>query len=86
MYFYNETNTIQTSFKNGINIFKFNNGQIEKHYPDGSKYIFYPNGYRRKIAKDGNETAFISEEDKKFKKNEIKTQIVDIIDFNKTLK
>ena len=86
MYFYNETNTIQTSFKNGINIFKFNNGQIEKHYPDGSKYIFYPNGYRRKIAKDGNETAFISEEDKKFKKNEIKTQIVDIIDFDKTLK
>ena len=86
MYFYNETNTVQTSFKNGINIFKFNNGQIEKHYQDGSKYIFYPNGLRKKISKDGYETAYISEEVKKLNENEIKTQIVDIIDFNKTIK
>ena len=86
MYFYNETNTVQTSYKNGINIFKFNNGQIEKHYPDGSKYIFYPNGMRRKISKNGTETDFISEEQKTSNENEIKAQIVDIIDFNKTLK
>jgi centromere protein J len=62
MYFYSETNTIQTSFKNGINVFKFNNGQIEKHYPDGSKYIFYSNGIRRKISKNGTEEDFIPEE------------------------
>ena len=86
MYFYNETNTVQTSYKNGINIFKFNNGQIEKHYPDGSKYIFYPNGMRRKISKNGTETDFISEEQKTSNENEIKAQIVDIIDFNKFFK
>ena len=78
IYFYNETNTVQTTFKNGINIFKFNNGQIEKHYPDGSKYIFYANGLRRKISKNGTEEVFFTEEKKKFKE-EIKNQIVDII-------
>ena len=62
MYFYNDTNTVQTTFKNGINIFKFNNGQIEKHYPDGSKYIYYTNGIRRKISKSGNEKVFNSEQ------------------------
>ena len=61
IYFYNDTNTIQTTFKNGINIFKFNNGQIEKHYPDGSKYIYYTNGLRRKISKNGTEEIFDSE-------------------------
>ena len=60
IYFYNDTNTIQTTFKNGINIFKFNNGQIEKHYPDGSKYIYYTNGLRRKISKNGTEEVFDS--------------------------
>ena len=79
MYFYSETNTIQTSFKNGINVFKFNNGQIEKHYPDGSKYIFYSNGIRRKISKNGTEEDFIPEEHYKFKEEINKNQIVDII-------
>ena len=79
MYFYSETNTVQTSFKNGINIFKFNNGQIEKHYPDGSKYIFYSNGIRRKISKSGTEIDFTPEEHYKFKEEINKNQIVDII-------
>jgi len=79
MYFYSETNTVQTSFKNGVNIFKFNNGQIEKHYPDGSKYIFYYNGMRRKISKNGTEEDFIPEENNKFNEEINKNQIVDII-------
>ena len=44
IYLYKETNTVQTSYPNGINIFKFSNGQIEKHFPNGFKKIFFPNG------------------------------------------
>ena len=62
IYFYNETNTVQTTYKNGLNIFKFSNGQIEKHYPDGSKFIIYPNGIKRKISKNGKEVNFIPDE------------------------
>ena len=36
-------------------MFKFNNNQIEKHYPDGSKFIIFPNGTKRRISKNGNE-------------------------------
>ena len=80
IYFYSETNTVQTTFKNGLNIFKFNNGQIEKHYPDGTKYIFYTNGLRKKISKDGKEEVSFYEEQKKFgEENNNNNQIVDII-------
>ena len=64
IYYYNETNTVQTTFKNGLNIFKFNNGQIEKHYPDGSKFIIYTNGIKRKISKNGKEEMIIPNEEK----------------------
>ena len=70
IYYYNETNTVQTSLKNGLNIFKFSNGQIEKHYPDGSKYIIYTNGIKRKITKNGEEKIFIPEEKKQKKVDE----------------
>ena len=79
IYFYNETNTVQTTLKTGINIFKFNNGQIEKHYPDGSKYIFYTNGLRKKISKNGTEENFFPEDQQKFKEDISKNQVVDII-------
>ena len=64
IYYYNETNTVQTTFKNGLNIFKFSNGQIEKHYPDGSKYIIYTNGIKRKISKNGNEEMILPDKEK----------------------
>ena len=62
IYYYSETNTVQTTFKNGLNIFKFSNGQIEKHYSDGSKYIIYTNGIKRKISRNGKEEVIIPEE------------------------
>ena len=43
-YFFKDANTVQTSYPNGIQIFKFYNGQIEKHFPNGLKKIFFPNG------------------------------------------
>ena len=55
IYYFNESKTVQTSYKDGLNIFKFNNNQIEKHYPDGSKFIIFPNGTKRRISKNGNE-------------------------------
>ena len=64
IYYYNETNTVQTTFKSGLNIFKFSNGQIEKHYPDGSKYIIYTNGIKRKISKNGKEEMIVPNEGK----------------------
>ena len=70
IYYYSETNTVQTSFKNGLNIFKFNNGQIEKHYPDGSKFIIYTNGIKRKINKNGEEKLFVPDKDDKEKNEE----------------
>ena len=29
--------------------------QIEKHYPDGSKFIIFPNGTKRRVSKNGRE-------------------------------
>ena len=65
IYYYNETSTVQTTYKNGLNIFKFSNGQIEKHYPDGSKFIIYTNGIKRKISKSGREEVFMPNDEKK---------------------
>ena len=69
IYYYSETNTVQTTFKNGLNIFKFSNGQIEKHYPDGSKFIIYTNGIKRKISKNGTEEVFMPNENNKEEDN-----------------
>ena len=55
IYFFNDSRTVQTSYKDGLNVFKFNNNQIEKHYPDGSKFIIFPNGTKRRVSKNGNE-------------------------------
>ena len=43
-YFFKDANTVQTTYPNGIQVFKFYNGQIEKHFPNGLKKIFFPNG------------------------------------------
>ena len=65
IYYYSETSTVQTTYKNGLNIFKFSNGQIEKHYPDGSKFIIYTNGIKRKISKSGREEVLMPNDEKK---------------------
>ena len=44
IYFFKESNTVQTTYPNGINIFKFSNGQIESHFPNGLKKVLFPNG------------------------------------------
>ena len=63
VYYFSDSKTVQTSFPDGLNIFKFDNNQIEKHYPDGSKFIIFPNGTKRRISKNGKEENYLSDED-----------------------
>ena len=70
VYYYKDTSTVQTTFKSGLNVFKFSNGQIEKHYPDGSRFIIYANGIKRKMSKNGKEEMIIPEEQNKVNNEE----------------
>ena len=53
VYSFYEAKTIETSFPNGVHIYKLQNGQIEKHYPDGFKEIVYPSGEIKLINQNG---------------------------------
>ena len=61
VYFFNESKTIQTTFSDGLQVFKFNNDQIEKHYPNGTKQIIFPNGTVRYILNDGSEETYYAD-------------------------
>ena len=39
VYYFSEANTTQTTFPNELKVFRFSNGQIEKHYPDQTKEV-----------------------------------------------
>lgn len=39
VYYFDEARTTQTTELDGVHIYKFYNGQIEKHFPEGSKEI-----------------------------------------------
>ena len=58
MFHFNESQATQTTFNDGLQVFKFSNGQIEKHYPDGSKQIAFPDGSMRYILADGYEETY----------------------------
>lgn len=60
VYYYAEARTTHTSDPtNGIEIFEFPNGQIERHKEDGSKHITFPDGTTKMVHKDGrSETKF----------------------------
>jgi T-complex protein 10 C-terminus len=49
VYHYKETGAKQTTHLNGLEIVEFPTGQIERHYPDGSKDIIFPNGGKKHI-------------------------------------
>ncbi len=58
VYFFNEAKTVQITYKSGLQVFKFNNGQIEKHFLDGSKQINFIDGTIRYILNDGYEETY----------------------------
>jgi len=41
VYWYHEPKIVHTTFKDGLEIFEFQDGQIEKHYPDGLREIVF---------------------------------------------
>ena len=55
IYYFAETQTIQASYPDNIQKFKFPNGQIEKHLPDGTKEVSFPDGTVKCIYPDGEE-------------------------------
>ncbi|CAG9314972.1 unnamed protein product [Blepharisma stoltei] len=54
-YFFAETGAFQKVYANGKQTIRFNNGQTEKHYNDGSKKIIYPDGTVKRITSNGEE-------------------------------
>ena len=55
VYYFHKSKKVQTKFNNGLQICKLSNGQIEKHFPDKTKKIFFPDGSERFIKSDENE-------------------------------
>ena len=61
VYLYAENNTVVTKFPNGLRVFKFSNGQIEKNFPDGTKIVNYADGTIRNVYNDGVEEVFFND-------------------------
>ncbi|MCQ2818891.1 MAG: hypothetical protein MJ252_16620 [archaeon] len=58
IYYFSEAKTVQTTLPSGISVYKFSTGQIEKHFPDGTKQIAFPDGSIRYIYDGFEETHF----------------------------
>ncbi len=54
IYFFSDAKTIQTTFPDNLQVFKFENGQIEKHYGEGCKQIIFPDGTQKVLFEDEN--------------------------------
>mmetsp|Transcript_49486 Transcript_49486/g.115746 ORF Transcript_49486/g.115746 Transcript_49486/m.115746 type:complete len:796 (-) Transcript_49486:82-2469(-) len=55
VYHYSETGAVQTTLPDKTEVYRFADGQFERHYPDGSKEIRFPNGTSKQISADGAE-------------------------------
>jgi centromere protein J len=71
MYFFSDSKTVQTTFPDGLQIFKFNNGQIEKHFTDGKIQIKFPDGSMRYILDGFEETHYKNGTIQKIDKNNL---------------
>lgn len=59
VYLFSENQTLQFKFADGLQVFKFQDGQIEKNFPDGIKHIIYKDGTVKYIYPDqSDETIF----------------------------
>eukprot|EP00529_Nitzschia_sp_RCC80_P005179 CAMPEP_0113522732 /NCGR_PEP_ID=MMETSP0014_2-20120614/45345_1 /TAXON_ID=2857 /ORGANISM="Nitzschia sp." /LENGTH=1029 /DNA_ID=CAMNT_0000420807 /DNA_START=4 /DNA_END=3093 /DNA_ORIENTATION=- /assembly_acc=CAM_ASM_000159 len=52
-YFYSKDAILQISQNDGSKLFEYQNGQVEKHYPDGFKMILYSDGTKQGVTQDG---------------------------------
>ncbi|TNV73675.1 hypothetical protein FGO68_gene11096 [Halteria grandinella] len=55
LYHFSAQETTQTTYPNGLQVFRFSNRQLEKHFPDGSKEITFPDGTLKCVFADGEE-------------------------------
>ena len=55
IYFFKEKNIVQTTIGDECQIFKYENGQIEKKFKDGTLQIIFPDGKIKNILPDGYE-------------------------------
>ena len=60
-YFYNDSKNVETTLNNGTKIYKLKNGQIEKHFPDGTKLIIFNDETEKYIYNDGSEETYFSD-------------------------
>lgn len=58
-YWYNAAQTMHTQKTNGVQVFEFRaTGQTEKHLPDGTKEILYPDNIFKIVQADGSDETF----------------------------
>ena len=63
IYFFKEKNIVQTTIGGECQIFKYENGQIEKKFKDGTIQIIFPDGKIKNILPNGYEEVYnINEE------------------------
>ena len=60
-YRYAATGCVQTTHPDGLEVLEFASGQIESHFPDGSKEIVFPNKMVKRIDANGREELSHSE-------------------------
>lgn len=55
VYYYSEVGTLFTQLPDDIRVYRFGNGQLERHSPDGAKTVLYPDGTVKRVGADGRE-------------------------------
>ena len=58
IYFFKEKNIVQTTLGEECQIFKYENGQVEKKFKDGATQIIFPNGKIKNILPNGYEETY----------------------------
>ena len=58
IYFFKEKNIVQTTIGDECQIFKYENGQIEKKFKDGTLQIIFPDGKIKNILPNGYEETY----------------------------
>lgn len=66
VYWYASPDILHTTLPNGLEIFEFSNGQIEKRYKDGTLEIHFPDSTIKYVYADGQVSLFYKQERKKY--------------------
>ncbi|EGR34162.1 hypothetical protein IMG5_021820 [Ichthyophthirius multifiliis] len=61
IYYFADAFTTQTTFPNGVNVYKFPNDQYEIHFPNGQKEIKFCDGTMKFISETGEEVTYFED-------------------------